>query len=51
MLRNRFLRHGYWLMNAEVKFKRKTFNCLDGGFADEVLPMCTHVSLVIVNDY
>lgn len=26
---NRFLRHGYWLMNSEVKFKRKTFNCSD----------------------
>lgn len=25
----RFLRHGYWLMNSEVKFKRKTFNCSD----------------------
>lgn len=49
MLRNRFLRHGYWLMNAEVKFKRKTFNCSERGVADEVLPalMC-HWSWVMI---
>lgn len=28
-LRDRFPRRGYWLTNAEVKFKRKTFNCAD----------------------
>lgn len=51
MLRNRFLRHGYWLMNAEVNFRRKTFNCADMGVADEVSPACNHVSLIIVDDY
>lgn len=47
MLRNRFLRHSYWLMNAGVK----TFNCADMSVADEVSPMCNHVSLIIVDDY
>lgn len=51
MLRNRFLRRGYWLMNAEVEFKRKTFNCTDRELLMRFAPVCTHVSLVIVNDY
>lgn len=28
-LHDRFPRRCYWLTNAEVKFKRKTFNCAD----------------------
>lgn len=50
MPRNRFLRRGYWLMNVEVKFKRKTFNCSDGELLMR-FRLCVRVSLVIVNDY
>lgn len=42
MLRNRFLRHGYWLMNAEVGVKRKTLNC-----SDRELPMRFHLCVLV----
>lgn len=45
ILSNRFLRRAYWLMKAEVKFKRKAFNCSGRGGGLHVY------SRVIVNDY